>query len=94
MSYEIKVGSHTLEMHDGLLDGMQGIGNINNDMQELQTQLQPLMQGDSAGVIQQKLTDFHQTVEQFVAQHSKDIQNSADGASAINAADAHGVGFF
>jgi hypothetical protein len=94
MSYEIKVGSHTLEMHDGLLDGMQGIGNINNDMQELQHRLLPLMQGDSAGIIQQKLTDFHQTVDQFVAQHSKDIQNSADGASAIQTADSNGVGLF
>jgi hypothetical protein len=94
MSYEIKVGSHTLEMHDGLLDNVQGIGNINNDMQDLQHRLQPLMVGSSGAMIQSKLHEFHETVHNYVQQHQQDIQNSADGASAINHADETGVGFF
>ena len=94
MSYYIQVGHNVQDMHTGLLDGMQRINNINQELDDLQHQLLPLMQGQSGTIVQQKLAQFRDTVNEYAQQHTQSIQNSADGAAAITAADAAGMGGF
>jgi hypothetical protein len=92
MSYQIAVGTQTAGQHHDLLDSMGKINNINQELEDLQQRLGPIMQGQSGDETAQAMAQFRDAVHEAASQHSQAIQHSLEGAEGITAADNQGLG--
>ncbi|GAB1815520.1 hypothetical protein MUNTM_45580 [Mycobacterium sp. MUNTM1] len=92
MSYQIAVGTQTAAQHHDLLDAMTKIDNINQELDDLEHRLGPLMEGQSGAETRTQMAHFRSAVQEAADQHKRAIQHSLEGAEGITAADNQGLG--